>query len=51
MESIDAVLGFLMGAVVMWTVAWTTIREWKRDLDKLKDFDTWKEWRKTGKIN
>ena len=51
MESIDVVLGFLLGAVVMWAAAWPTIREWKRDLDKLKDFDTWKEWRNTGKIN
>jgi hypothetical protein len=30
---------------MMWAVGRTVLNEWKKDLEKLKDFDTWKEWK------
>jgi hypothetical protein len=45
METIDFVLGFCSGALVMWAAHTVVIKEWKRDLERLKDFDTWKEWK------
>ena len=38
-------LGMLAGMIIMWAIAKRLMIEWKRDLEKLKDFDTWKEWK------
>lgn len=45
MEGIDFVLGFCSGAIMMWAVGRTIMNEWKKDLESLKDFETWKEWK------
>jgi hypothetical protein len=45
MGTIDFLLGFFAGALIMWSVAISVRNEWKKDLEKLKDFDTWKEWK------
>lgn len=42
---IDFVLGFCSGGLVMWAAAKVIMSEWKKDLEKLKDFETWKEWK------
>jgi len=41
----DFALGFAVGAFITWAVAKRLMIEWKRELEKLKDFDTWKEWK------
>ena len=38
-------LGLLTGMIIMWVIAKRLQVEWKRGLEKLKDFDTWKEWK------
>lgn len=38
-------LGMLAGMLIMWAIAKRLMIEWKRDLEKLKDFETWKEWK------
>jgi len=43
----DFVLGYLAGMFVMWAIAMNLKAEWKKDLEKLKDFETWKEWKNT----
>jgi len=45
MAAIDFILGFCSGGLVMWAVGRTVLNEWKKDLEKLKDFETWKEWK------
>ena len=45
MEGISFTLGFCAGGIMMWAVGRTVMNEWKKDLEKLKDFDTWKEWK------
>jgi len=45
MAAIDFILGFCSGGLVMWAVGGTVLNEWKKDLEKLKDFETWKEWK------
>lgn len=38
-------LGMLTGMIIMWAIAKRLMIEWKRDLEKLKDFETWKKWK------
>jgi type III secretory pathway component EscR len=45
----DFTLGFLVGAFVMWAVSKKIQMEWQQDLEKLEDFDTWKEWKNRKK--
>ena len=45
MAAIDFILGFCAGGIMMWAVGRTVLNEWKKDLEKLKDFETWKEWK------
>ena len=45
METIDFVIGYLAGFAVMYIVAFSIRVTWKKDLEKLKDFNTWKEWK------
>lgn len=44
----DFALGMLTGMFIMWAVAKRLMVEWKRDLEKLKDFETWKKWKNQG---
>ena len=42
----DFAIGFFTGAFVTWATAYVIVKEWKKEkLEKLKDFDTWKEWK------
>ncbi len=41
----DFAIGFFTGAFVTWATAYVIVKEWKKDLEKLKDFETWKEWK------
>jgi hypothetical protein len=41
----DFALGLGTGIIITWAVAKRLMIEWKRELEKLKDFDTWKEWK------
>lgn len=41
----DFALGMLTGMIIMWAIAQRLMGEWKRDLEKLKDFETWKKWK------
>jgi hypothetical protein len=45
LSSMDFALGFAVGAFITWAVAKRLMIEWTRELEKLKDFDTWKEWK------
>jgi hypothetical protein len=45
MEGIGFILGFCAGGIMMWAVGRTVLNEWKKDLERLKDFDVWKEWK------
>jgi hypothetical protein len=38
-------LGLFTGMFIMWAVAKKIQIELMKDLEKLKDFDTWKEWK------
>ena len=38
-------LGLFAGMFIMWVISMSFKAQWKRDLEKLKDFDTWKEWK------
>ena len=39
------ILGFAIGGFVMWIGFKQNLIQWKKDLEKLKDFDTWKKWK------
>jgi hypothetical protein len=41
----DFGLGLFTGTFFMWVISMSFKAQWKRDLEKLKDFDTWKEWK------
>jgi len=42
----DFAIGFFTGAFIMWVTVYVIVKEWKKStLEKLKDFDTWKEWK------
>ena len=45
----DFALGYLSGMFVMWVIGMSLKAQWKRKLEKLKDFDTWKEWKNKKK--
>ena len=38
-------LGLFTGMFIMWAVAKKIQIELMKDLEKLKDFDTWKKWK------
>ena len=38
-------LGLFAGMFIMWAIAKKIQIEIMKDLEKLKDFDTWKEWK------
>jgi hypothetical protein len=44
-SSMGFILGFAIGGFVMWIGFKQNLIQWKKDLEKLKDFDTWKEWK------
>lgn len=41
----EIIIAFLTGAFIMFTVAMRLKVELMRQIDELKDFDTWKEWK------
>jgi type III secretory pathway component EscR len=41
----DFALGMLLGMFIMWAIAKRLQIEWKKEIEQLKDFDTWKEWK------
>jgi hypothetical protein len=42
-------LGFVTGVFIMFAVAKRLQIEWKKEIEQLKDFDTWKEWKNGSK--
>jgi hypothetical protein len=45
----DFTLGFVTGAFIMFAVAKRLQIEWRKEIEELKDFDTWKEWKNESK--
>lgn len=41
----DFALGYLAGMIVMFGVVMSLKAQWKREIEKLKDFETWWEWK------
>ena len=41
----DATIGFFTGAWVMWAISMRLKSDLMKEIEKLKDFDTWKEWK------
>ena len=48
-SSMDFTLGFVTGAFIMFVVAKRLQIEWRKEIEKLRDFDTWKEWKNESK--
>lgn len=42
-------LGLLIGMFIMWAIAMRVKSDFLKDLEKLKDFETWKEWKNQNK--
>jgi hypothetical protein len=39
-------IGFFTGALIMWVAVYFIVKKWEKNLlEKLKDFETWKEWK------
>lgn len=38
-------LGMLIGVITTWLLVKQVIKELLNDVDRLKDFETWKEWK------
>lgn len=45
MNNMEFIIGFVTGAFIMWAIAKRLQVEWKKQIEKLKDFDVWKEWK------
>ena len=41
----DFTLGLLTGYLIMWIIGKKFLSIAEKEKDKLKDFDTWKEWK------
>jgi hypothetical protein len=41
----EFVIGYLSGIFVMWVGGMSLKAQRKKDVEKLKDFETWKEWK------
>ena len=41
----DFALGLGTGIIITWAVAMRLKAEWKKEVELLKDYDTWKEWK------
>ena len=41
-------LGMLVGAVTTWLILKQVVKELLNDIDELKDFELWKEWKNRG---
>lgn len=44
-------LGLGTGLIIMWAVAMRLKVELMKEIEKLKDFDTWKEWKNKTESN
>ena len=45
----EFLLGMSSGMCIMYAIKTQVITEMKQQLEKLKDFDTWKEWKNKTK--
>ena len=45
----EFVLGYAIGGLSMLIWFKLTLIKWRKELEKLKDFDTWKEWKNKTK--
>jgi hypothetical protein len=45
----DFALGMLTGMIIMGAIAMRLQAEWKKQIEELKDFDVWKEWKNGSK--
>ena len=45
----DFGLGLFTGMFIMWVVAKKIQMEWRKEIEELKDFDVWKEWKNESK--
>lgn len=45
MNNMELIIGFVTGAFIMWAIAKRLQADWKKQIEKLKDFDVWKEWK------
>jgi len=45
----EFVIGYLSGIFVMWAIGIIFKTQQKKDFEKLKDFETWKEWKNKKK--
>jgi len=41
----EFIIGFCIGGSLVWAIAMRLKVEWKKEVELLKDFDTWKEWK------
>lgn len=41
----DFALGMLTGMFIMFAIGMRLKIEWKKEIEELKDFETWKEWK------
>jgi hypothetical protein len=41
----EMLIGFLLGALTVFVSCVSIMNQWKKDLELLKDFDTWEKWR------
>ena len=48
-NKMDFTLGFVTGAFIMFVVAKRLQIEWRKEIEELKDFDVWKEWKNDSK--
>ena len=42
---IDFALGLFIGGFIMWIIGWKFLSMAHKEKEKLRDFDTWKEWK------
>ena len=45
----DFALGLFTGMFIMWAIAMRLKVDLMRDIEKLKDFETWKDWKNKSK--
>ena len=45
----EIIIAFLTGVFLTWAVAKRLMVEMKKEIEQLKDFDVWKEWKNESK--
>jgi hypothetical protein len=41
----EFIIGFCVGGFLVWAVAMRLKAEWKKDIESLKDYEVWKNWK------